>query len=66
MKNRVGSFIERKGLSVYQFIKETGISTTSGYRLANEESLLPSITVLSMLCEAYRVQPTEFVYWDGD
>ena len=64
MKNKVASFIESRGLTVYRFIKDTGISTTTGYKLANDPTHLPSISVLVMLCSAYNVQPSEFLYWD--
>lgn len=65
MINQVKAFLDKRGLSVYQFIKETGIAPTTGYKLAKKPSHLPSITVLTALCDTYEVQPSEFVRWVG-
>ena len=65
MINQVKAFLEKRKLTVYQFVKETGIAPTTGYKLAKNPKHLPSITVLAALCDTYEVQPSEFVQWVG-
>jgi DNA-binding Xre family transcriptional regulator len=66
MKNRVKEFLSERGLSAYQFIKETGIAPATGYKLAKKSTHLPSITVLQAICDRYEVQPTAVIYWTGE
>lgn len=63
MRNRVKEFLDARGLSAYQMIKDTGIAPATGYKLAKDESHLPSIRVLEVICDRYRVQPNEIVEW---
>jgi DNA-binding Xre family transcriptional regulator len=66
MLNKVKTFLEKRDLSAYQFIKETGIAPTTGYKLAKDPRHLPSITVLSAICDCYEIQPSELLEWVGD
>ena len=66
MKNRVKEFLEERELSTYQFIKETGIAPTTGYKLAKNANRLSSITVLQSICDRYEVQPSELIFWTAD
>jgi DNA-binding Xre family transcriptional regulator len=66
MKNRVKQFLQERQLSAYQFIKDTGIAPTTGYKLAKNEFHLPSITVLSAICDRYEIQPEKIVYWSSE
>ena len=61
MVNRVKQFAKVKGISIYQFIKDTGISPTTGYALARDPNHLPSIKVLELICDVYEVESNEFV-----
>jgi DNA-binding Xre family transcriptional regulator len=63
MKNRVKKFLEAQGLSAYQFIKDTGIAPATGYKLAKTVDYLPSIRVLEVICDTYKVQPGEILEW---
>ncbi len=63
MKNRIKDFLAERGLSVYRFTKDAGISSTTAYALANTPEQLPSSTVLSKICDAYEVQPNEILVW---
>lgn len=63
MKNRVKSFLEARNLSVYQFVKDTGIASATGYKLARKSEYLPSIRVLEAICDTYKVQPSELLEW---
>lgn len=63
MKNRVEQFLKERGITTYRFVKETGIAPATGYKLAKSPTYLPSITVLSAICDRYEVQPTSIIYW---
>ncbi|MCP6762073.1 MAG: helix-turn-helix transcriptional regulator [Fischerella sp. CENA71] len=63
IQNRVKSFLEGRNLSAYQFIKDTGIAPATGYKLAKKSSYLPSIRVLEVICDTYKVQLSEILEW---
>ncbi|MBD2432746.1 MULTISPECIES: helix-turn-helix domain-containing protein [Fischerella] len=63
IQNRVKSFLEARDLSAYQFIKDTGIAPATGYKLAKKSSYLPSVRVLEVICDTYKVQPSELLEW---
>jgi DNA-binding Xre family transcriptional regulator len=63
LKNRVKEFTESKGLTIYKFVQQTGIAMSTGYKLSQNPSHLPSITVLQAICDRYEIQPNEIVYW---
>jgi DNA-binding Xre family transcriptional regulator len=63
MRNKIKEFLENRQMSAYRFIQETGIAPATGYKLAKDESHLPSIRVLEVICDRYRVQPNEIVEW---
>ena len=62
LKNRVKEFTENKGITIYTFAKDVGISFNTGYRLSNDPDHLPSITVLEAICDYYKVDPNEIIY----
>ncbi len=67
MKNKIKMLVDDRGISVYQFRKDTGIAQATAYELYNNPKHLPSIRVLERICEAYRMQPNdviELVSWD--
>lgn len=63
MRNRVKDFLRDRGITAYQFIKDTGIAPATGYKLAKNPRHLPSINVLEVICDRYQVQPAELIYW---
>jgi DNA-binding Xre family transcriptional regulator len=63
LKNRVKEFTESRGITIYKFIQQTGIAMSTGYKLSQNPSHLPSITVLQAICDRYEIQPNEIVYW---
>ena len=62
LKNRVKEFTKNKGITIYKFAKDVGISFNTGYRLSNDPTHLPSITVLQAICDRYEIQPNEIIY----
>ena len=66
MINKVKNLVDSKGISVYRFRQETGISSTTDYELYNNPKHLPSIRVLERICDAYGIQTNdvlEIVSW---
>ena len=63
MKNKIQLFLKSRSLTPYRFIQETGIATATGYKLAGDEAYLPSVKVLGVICDTYRVQPNEILEW---
>ena len=62
LKNRVKEFTENKSITIYKFAKDVGISFNTAYRLANDPNHLPSITVLEVICDYYKIDPNKIVY----
>jgi DNA-binding Xre family transcriptional regulator len=66
VQNSVREFIEKEGISVYEFRKRTGMSQGTAYSLANEPDRIPNADVLNRICEAFRIQPGEILRWLPD
>lgn len=63
VKNKVKQFLDARGITPYQFERQVGIAHRTAYDLYNNPNQLPSSTVLSKICDAYRVQPGEILEW---
>ena len=63
MKNKVKEFLDSRGITRYQFRKDTGIAQRTAYDLYDKPEQLPSSTVLAKICDAYEVQPGELLEW---
>lgn len=61
MKNKLKQFIETRQISTYRFVRDCGISDTTGYSLINNPDQIPSSKVLVAICEHYKVQPNEIL-----
>lgn len=66
MLNKIQEFIDSQGISRYRFWKDTGLGRDTAYRLCNDPTYVPTGNVLNKICEAYRVQPGEFLVWSPD
>lgn len=66
MKNTIKQFLDARGITPYRFRIDTGIAPRTAYDLYNKPEQLPSSTVLSKICGAYRVQPGELMLWEPD
>ena len=51
------------GITRYQFYKEAGISPSTAYNLYDKPDWIPQVTVLDKICERYKVQPGDLIYW---
>jgi len=63
VRNKIKPFLDQKGITPYQFRKETGIAQRTAYDLYNKPEQLPSSTVLEKICSTYKVQPGELLEW---
>lgn len=63
MRNKVKQFLESQQITAYRLIKDTGISDTTGYRLAADSTYVPSAKVLEAICQTYKIQPGELLEW---
>jgi len=66
MRNKIKEFVDRRGLTAYQFIKETGIAPGTGYKLYKDSKHRPSPDVLEAICDTYEIQPNEILKWVKD
>lgn len=63
VRNTVKTFINKKGITPYQFGKETGIAQKTAYALYNIPEQRPSPSVLDKICDFYQIQPGELLEW---
>jgi DNA-binding Xre family transcriptional regulator len=66
VRNTIKTFIEKKGISVYRFRLDTGVSQGTAYSLTNAPDRIPNADVLNRICETYRIQPGEILEWIPD
>lgn len=57
IQNRVKEFVDARGISVYRFMQDTGMSQPTAYDLYNNPEKIPTGDTLDKICRAYRVQP---------
>lgn len=57
LRNRVKAFIDGKGITRYQFCKDTGLTQNTGYRLYKDPDYIPGSDALLKICKAYNIQP---------
>lgn len=63
VRNTIKAFIDKRGITPYQFGKETGIAQKTAYALYNNPEQRPSPSVLDKICDFYQVQPSVFLEW---
>ncbi len=63
VRNTIKAFIDARGITPYQFGKETGIAQGTAYALYNNPEQRPSPSVLDKICDFYEVQPSAFLEW---
>jgi transcriptional regulator with XRE-family HTH domain len=57
LRNRIKAFVNSKGITRYQFCKDTGLTQNTGYRLYNDSNYIPGSDALLKICKAYKIQP---------
>jgi DNA-binding Xre family transcriptional regulator len=63
MRNKIKSFVDDRGMTVYQFRKQTGIANKTAYDLYNHPDQYPAKGVMEKICSAFRVQPGDLLEW---
>jgi DNA-binding Xre family transcriptional regulator len=63
VKNKIKQFLDSRGVTPYQFERDAKIAHRTAYDLYNNPDQLPSSTVLTKICDAYKVQPGELLEW---
>jgi DNA-binding Xre family transcriptional regulator len=63
VKNKIKQFLDGRGITPYQFERDAGIAHRTAYDLYNNPSQIPSSSVLTKICDTYRVQPGELLEW---
>lgn len=61
--NKIRTFLQSRDITAYRFQKDVGIAQRTAYDLYNNPDQLPSSTVLSKICDAYKIQPGEILEW---
>jgi DNA-binding Xre family transcriptional regulator len=63
MRNKIKQFLDTKGITRYQFRKDTGIAQRTAYDLYEKPEQIPSGTVLEKICSTYKIQPGVLLEW---
>lgn len=66
VRNTIQEFIDRRGITVYQFWKETGIAQATAYRIYKNPNDIPTGAVLNAICKAYEIQPGDLLRYEPD
>lgn len=61
--NKIQLFIDRRNITRYRFMKDTGVAQRTAYDLCSNPLQLPSPDVVRKICEAYEIQPNEIMEW---
>ena len=61
--NKIQAFIDKREISKYKFMKDTGVAQRTAYDLCNNPLQLPSPDVLRKICNTYQIQPSEILEW---
>jgi DNA-binding Xre family transcriptional regulator len=63
VNNKIKELVDSREISVYRFRKDVGIAQRTAYDLYNNPSQLPSSSVISKICDAYRVPVGDVLVW---
>jgi DNA-binding Xre family transcriptional regulator len=63
VKNKIKQFLDSRGITRYQFRKDTGVAQRTAYDLYDKPEQLPSPDVLRKICDAYEIQPGVILEW---
>lgn len=74
MLNRIKDFLDNRPDPIsgadqttpYRFWQDTGIGRDTAYRMYNDPAYIPASAALNKICEAYRIQPGDFLFWTPD
>ena len=61
IKNKIKSFVDDRGMTVYRFRDEVGIANGTAYGLYNRPHQYPSKEVVAKICKVYGVHPGDLL-----
>jgi len=63
MQNKIKAFVDGRGMTVYEFRKQTGIANKTAYDLYNNPEQYPSKNVMDKICSTFQIQPGDLLLW---
>jgi DNA-binding Xre family transcriptional regulator len=63
MKNKIKDFLDSRGVTPYQFWKQTEVAQRTAYDLYNNPEQYPSRDVMDKICSTYGIQPGQILEW---
>lgn len=61
IRNRIKDLVDGMGKNRYRFWKETGVAQNTAYALYDDPTQIPTAAVMDKICNAYGVQPGDFI-----
>lgn len=61
IRNQIKPLVDSMGKSRYQFWKDVGVAQNTAYSLYNDPTQIPTASVMDKICNAYNVQPGDFI-----
>ncbi len=62
IKNKLIQLLEEKGITRYQFWKDTGLSQNTAYKLCDDPEAIPSGQVMIRIYQVYGWEPGDYLY----
>jgi DNA-binding Xre family transcriptional regulator len=66
IRNRIKELVDSRGLSIYRFWQDTGISRNTAYELYHHPERYPMAEVMEAICRAYGVTPGDVLEYAPD
>jgi hypothetical protein len=66
MRNKIKQLVDSRGLSIYRFWQDTGISRNTAYDLYNNPDRYPMADVMDAIIKTYKVDPGDVIEWIPD
>ncbi len=57
LRNRIKEFVDSRGITPYQFRKDTALAANTAYNLYNDPDYIPGAGAMLKICQTYNVQP---------
>lgn len=64
IKVKLAEFVEIRGITLYQLIKDTGLTAATIYGLANKKKKGIDFKTLDLLCEKLNCQPNDLMIYE--
>lgn len=61
MRNWIKQLVDSRGISIYRFWQDTGISRNTAYDLYNTPSRYPTAEVMEAIIKTYNLEPNDVI-----